>query len=107
MYEIDVDRFKVKPPWRDVSFYVALVWSLALLGAIMFPDAAAWVDAHRVALVAAVAPVVTWLLLHGYIRGKGVEALGAAVAGSRYVDVAGDHRIADTVAEVGTDGGVY
>lgn len=78
--DFDLDRFKAKPPLRDLSFWLAVLTALPLLVPLV-------IDAWRTrtvpdagALTVAVAPITAWLVLHGYVRGKGVRAAGEYAA---------------------------
>lgn len=77
--EIDIDCFKAKNPLLDLTFYVALAITLSLLIPEVLDE---WnnrkFDAK--ALGIALGPFVGWLISHGYVRGKGVEAYGVARA---------------------------
>lgn len=76
---IDLDRFKARNPLLDLTFYAALLTTLAMLVPLI---ERAWrekaLDAADIG--ASVAPLTAWLVLHGYVRGKGVEAAGVAQA---------------------------
>ncbi len=79
-YDVDVDRFRALPPWRDPDFYIALAATVLALAP---TDVRDWIAAHPLA----VAPIVAYLLAKGYVRGEGAKALGIAVGGSRVTDV--------------------
>jgi hypothetical protein len=85
--DVDVDQFRVLKPWRDASFWITVAWSSILLGALLFPDAAAWVHRNQNALAAVAAPLVAWLGMHGVIRWEGVRQLGNATVAALAANV--------------------
>lgn len=77
---IDLDRFKALKPWRDITFYVALLATLPVLVPLVM---AAWesrIFPTGAQLGAAVAPITAWLVMHGIIRYGSVRAAGDATA---------------------------
>lgn len=73
--EIDVQRFKVLDPIKDVSFWAAIVFSLTGLMNIFSDNSISTGE-----VLAALAPITAWLTLHGVIRSVGVAAYGKARA---------------------------
>lgn len=70
---IDLDKFKAKPPTRDITFWVALAPVLLVL---VPSDVRDWLAAHWKAVAAASGPLMVWLGAHGYLRGQGAGAAG-------------------------------
>jgi hypothetical protein len=64
---IHLSRFKVRNPLADPAFYTAIGTAVALYHESSNPWAAA-------------ASVAAWLMAHGYMRGKAVEAAGMFAA---------------------------
>lgn len=85
--DFDLDRFKAKPPWADLSFWLAVLTSVPMLIPLVLDAWHSRAVPDTGALAAAVAPITAWLLLHGYVRGKGVRAAGeyAAAVGPEVV----------------------
>jgi hypothetical protein len=90
MFDVDLDRLKVLKPWRDGSFWVALLWSAAMLGSMLAPDAARWVKEHQAALIAASGPLTAWLVLHGIIRARSVKGTAYVMAAQVEREAAAD-----------------
>lgn len=80
MPTIDLDKFKAAKPWRDFTFWVAALTSMAMLLPVLdeawrsrkFPTGAQ--------LAAATSPLTAWLLGNGILRYGSVRAAGAAAA---------------------------
>lgn len=94
---VDVDAFRAKRPWADITFYAALLSSLAMLlpllvdawGSATFPTGAQ--------LGGAGLPLTAWLTMHGYLRTGAVKALGEAVAANPGVAVSRGGPMQDAV----------
>lgn len=78
--DLDIDKFKVRPPWRDLSFWLAVLTSLPLLIPVVVDSWRARRVPDTALVLAGIAPITAWLLLHGYVRGEGVRAAGEATA---------------------------
>lgn len=80
--EIDLDRFKVKKPWLDLGFWIALAHTAVGVAVIVnntFGNGSISV-AEAIIAVALNLPIVQWLRSNGYIRANGVQAAGQAMA---------------------------
>ncbi len=108
MFDVDLDQFKVRKPWRDITFWAAVAWSAILIVAVVSPDAADWISDNQAALIAAAAPLVSWLTLHGFLRARAVEALGQATAAAAIARGVSDGNIGsvDTVVEADEPAGL-
>lgn len=80
--QLDLDKFKASPPWKQASFWTALAASVL----VMAPVVQQMWDGDRVALAEALLalagslPITAWMIAQGYVRGRGVAAAGVAAA---------------------------
>ena len=79
MFDVDVDQFRIKKPWRDAAFWLALLSGLGTLFGPPILAALADYGITTTQLAVAVAPVMGYLYLNGFVRGRSVTALGYAV----------------------------
>ncbi|HEX6956270.1 MAG TPA: hypothetical protein VF156_15455 [Agromyces sp.] len=73
MLDLDLDKFKARRAWKQLSFYVALA---PILLALLPTEARDWIAAHWQAVAASSGPLVAWLIAQGYVRGQGAAAAG-------------------------------
>lgn len=71
--DIDIDTFKARRGWKQLSFWIALA---PILLALLPTDARDWIATHWQAVAASSGPLVAWLLSQGYVRGQGVASAG-------------------------------
>lgn len=71
--DIDLDSFKARRAYKQLSFYVALA---PILLALLPTEARDYIVAHWQAVAASSGPLVAWLLAQGYVRGQGAASAG-------------------------------
>jgi hypothetical protein len=77
---IDLDKFKAAKPWRDFTFWVALLTSLAMLLPVLDEAWRSRAFPTGGQLAAATSPLSAWLLGNGMLRYGSVRAAGATAA---------------------------
>lgn len=77
---IDLDRFKALHPWRDFTFWVAALTSLAMLLPVLDEAWRSRAFPTGAQLAAATSPLSAWLLGNGILRYGSVRAAGTAAA---------------------------
>lgn len=87
MFDLDLNRFKARPPLKDVSFYVALFASTAILLPLLeqlYRERSMSV-AEAIIAAAGALPISVYLRQHGYLRAAGVSAAGVAAGRAAFV----------------------
>jgi hypothetical protein len=77
---LDLDKFKAAKPWRDFTFYVAAITSLAMLLPVLDEAWRSRAFPTGSQLAAATSPLSAWLFGNGILRYGSVRAAGTAAA---------------------------